>query len=85
MSGEFNGTEEIIDDILFYLQTAVFMISVIISFIYPVVIKNQTIIPLPSVPDRLENVETSLNDNRGFIAFYDWLEKNDEENIKLLK
>lgn len=49
-----------IDTALFYVQTATFMLSIGVSFIYPVLIKNQIIIPLPSPPDRIENLQTAI-------------------------
>ena len=58
-----DGLESNADDIdtfLFYLQTIIFMLSIVISFIYPVMIKTQLIIPLPSVPERIERLQTAI-------------------------
>ena len=82
-----NGTAEIvanIDSWLFYLQTIVFLLSVIVSFIYPVLIKTQIIIPLPSVPERIYQLQTAILEPRGFKAFYEWLESYFPKNIKYL-
>jgi len=50
-----------IDIVAFYIQTLVFLASIVISFIYPVIIRNQLIIPLPSVPERIEVLRTAIH------------------------
>jgi hypothetical protein len=58
-----DGSGTLADDVdvaLFYVQTGTFMLSIGISFIYPVLIKNQIIIPLPSPPERIENLQTAI-------------------------
>lgn len=82
-----DGEEENIDKIdkaFFYLQTIVFMLSVVVSFIYPVMIKTQLIIPLPSVPERIENIHSAILEPRGFSAFYEWLEEFHPKSLKFL-
>lgn len=74
-----------VDGALFYLQTIVFLCSIFISVIYPVVIKRQFIVPLPAVPDRLEVVGTAINEERGFKVFYEWLTENQNQDLKYLE
>lgn len=57
------STADEIDLAFFYLQTCTFMLSVVISFIHPVIIKSQLIIPLPSVPEMIENLNTAIIGN----------------------
>ena len=82
-----NGNQTVvvsIDSWLFYLQTIVFFFSVVISFIYPVLIKSQLIIPLPSVPERIFQLQTAILEPRGFRAFYEWLEEYNPDSLKYL-
>ena len=82
-----NGNQTVvvsIDSSLFYLQTVVFFFSVIVSFIYPVLIKTQLIIPLPSVPDRIYQLQTAILEPRGFRAFYEWLEAYHPDHLKYI-
>lgn len=72
------------DSINFYIQTIVYWVALWISVVYPFMIRKQFILPLPTSPVVLDNLNTVLMEDRCFVSFYDWLEEKHPNAVKYM-